>query len=196
MPRLSSQFSLQSLLCSMLTVSMLLAYVRMFGEAVLRPAIIGLVFALSWGALVGAVSRRVQQSLTWALVGYAMALCCVLSADRLGMPQFYYWLWLGSMAGGLAGGLPVEEIRNRLVFTAILSAVFVPVGFLVASGERFPIDPLIAPAVILGLLMLTEIVERDQRHHTIALDVWAAGIVFAVIVGNFMAVAVWNYWYV
>jgi hypothetical protein len=194
MQSVSSQFSLRSLLRTVVTVSMLLAYVRLFGTAAFAPAGVGLAFALVVGAVLGIYSQRRMESVTWALVGYAMALCCALSAVRLSEAQLYYWILLGGMAGGVAGAVPIYQLRTRLLLAVLLAAVWVPMGIFITTDGP-PLDAVLSVAVIAGLLLLAEVVGRDQQHHRIALDAWAAGIVLAVIVGNFLAIGVRNTFY-
>jgi len=189
----SSQFSLRSILSTMITVSMVLAYVRVFGSQGLLPAIAGSLLALVAGMLVGWMRGRLMESVTWALVGNAIALCCVLSADRISLVQQLFWVSVGGITGATAGSIKPRHWQERLLVTICLAAIAKEAGSRLGNGDI--VEVLFAPLAIVGLMLLVEFVGQHQMRRRIALDVWAAGIIFAVIAGNFGAVVVWNLWY-
>ncbi|WP_425613781.1 hypothetical protein NA78x_003622 [Anatilimnocola sp. NA78] len=194
----TSQFSLRSMLSTMLTVSMVLAYVRVFGSHGLLPAIVGCSVAIVAGMLVGWARGRLVEAVTWALVGNAIALCCVLSADRISLAQQLFWVCVAGITGAVAGSIQPRHWQQRIWTSVALAAIAAPLGMLVDNRSTQPefVEMVLAPAAILGLMLLVEFVGQHQMRRRIALDVWAAGIIFAVIAGNFGAVVVWNLWYV
>lgn len=189
------QYSLRSLLVTIVTVSMVLAYVRMFGEHGLRLGAYGVLLASVVGLVLGWIGKRVVETLTWSLVGAVLALCCVLSADRIEEYQGYYWVNVGAFTGAIGGVMRPGSILRRTF--GVLFCWLVGVLYLVALGRASDgaFDWLLTLPVAIGVQLLVEVVARLQAKYHTALDMWAAGIVFAVIAGNFGAIVVWNLWY-
>lgn len=195
LPRTEQQFSLRSLLVTIVTVSMALAYVRMFGEQGVRLGVYGLLISLILGGLIGWIGKRLVETLTWSLVGTVLALCCVLSADRLEEFQAYYWVNVGAFTGAISGVMLPGSIRRRIfggIFCWLVGLL--DLFYLGLAGDGL-FDWLLTLPVAIGLQLLVEVVARLQAKYHTALDMWAAGIVFAVIAGNFGAIVVWNLWY-
>lgn len=195
LPKTEQQFSLRSLLVTIVTVSMVLAYVRMFGEPGLRLGAYGVLLALVCGAVLGWIGKRLVETLTWSLVGAILALCCVLSADRIEAFQAYYWLNVGALTGAVGGVMQPGSFLRRsfgVLFCWLAGVLNLVVVGRVSEGI---FDWLLTLPVTIGLQLLIEVVTRLQAKYHTALDMWAAGIVFAVIAGNFGAIVVWNLWY-
>jgi hypothetical protein len=196
----TTQYSLRSLLVTMLTVGMVLGYVRMFGESAVNLAFIGLAGAAVLGGVAGWFAGRLVETLIWSLLCCILLLCCVISADRLNLDQVAHWLTVGAVTGTLAGVLQPRDIRWRVTATA---GVLVVLWLILGIAFRFFADLdvtwfdwLLTLPVAIALLLLVQLVNwLEHKYHT-ALDVWAAGLVFAVIAGNFGAILVWNLWYV
>lgn len=197
LPQSERQFSLRSLLVTIVTVSMVLAYVRMFGTHGLRLGAYAFLIALFVGGNLGWMvwnGKRFVETLTWSLVGTILAMCCVLSADRLESFQEYYWVNVGAITGAFSGVLWPGSIRRRVqwgVYCWVLCAATLYWGWRLEGL----FDWLLTLPVAIGLQLLVEVVARLQAKYHTALDMWAAGIVFAVIAGNFGAIVVWNLWY-
>ncbi|QDU28165.1 hypothetical protein ETAA8_32650 [Anatilimnocola aggregata] len=197
-----TQFSLRSLLCTMVTVSMVFAYVRLFGTEGANLTVLMVASAVC-GSVLGIGSGRAMETLMWTFVGGSLALCCVLSADNhVSMPQKYYWVEVGVFGGAYAGYIAPGAWKWRIIGVLTIWLKFALVSLLGAIGPlayfdewNALFDALLTLPVLLGLTVLVEAIYWLQRRHHIALDVWAAGIVFAVIAGNFGAVVVWNLWY-
>ena len=194
-PKAASQFSLRSLLVTTLTCGMLLAYVRMFGEEGVSFAIGGLLMAGLSGALLGWAAGRFLQTLTWSLVGTSLILCCVLSAGRLDSYQVAWWLVVGSIISTVAGVLPTGNMKLRLASAIGLWLIVSAALTIFGEIDLLWFDWLLALPVALGVMLLVEAVSWLQAKYHTALDMWAAGLVFAVIAGNFGAVVIWNLWY-
>jgi hypothetical protein len=193
--KVEKQFSLRSLFVTIVTVSMVLAYVRMFGAPGLRLGGFGLLFALVVGVVLGLIGKRLVETLTWSLVGVVLALCCVLSADRIEAFQAYYWLNVGAFTGAVGGVMQPGSFLRRsfgVLFCWLVGVLQLVVLGRVSEGM---FDWLLTLPVTIGLQSLIEVVTRLQAKYHTALDMWAAGIVFAVIAGNFGAIVVWNLWY-
>lgn len=201
------QYSLRSLLVTMVTASMLLAYVRLFGSEGMWLTLLTVGAGLLGGGFLGWLAGRMVECLTWSLVGGVLALCCVLSADmHVTLFQKIFWIMVGVVTGAYAGFLKVGDWRSRAAFTVILWLQF---GLIYVIGNLGPLlasmfigdaglsllDALLALPVIGGLMVLVEIVGRLQQKHHTALDMWAAGLIFAVIAGNYGAIVVWNLLY-
>lgn len=196
----ATQYSLRSLLVTMITVSMVLAYVRMFGQSAVNMAFIGIAVAAVVGGFAGWTAGRVVETLIWSLLCSTLLLCCVISADRLTSDQVVHWLTVGAVTGTLAGVLRLRDIRWRVAATAsVLLVLWLIVGVayrLFTNPDVTGFDWLLTLPVAIALLLLVQLVTwLEHKYHT-SVDVWAAGLVFAVIAGNFGAIVVWNLWYV
>lgn len=195
LPKAEQQFSLRSLLVTIVTVSMVLAYVRMFGEQGVRLGVYGVLLALVCGGVLGWIGKRLVETMTWSMVGAVLALCCVLSADRIEAFQGYYWVNVGAFTGAIGGVMLPGSILRRsfgVLFCWLVGVLYLYVLGRVSDGM---FDWLLTLPVAIGLQFLVEVVARLQAKYHTALDMWAAGIVFAVIAGNFGAIVVWNLWY-
>lgn len=191
----TQQYSLRSLLVTTVTVSMVLAFVRMFGVEGFRLAAYVTLLALLGGGLFGWLWGRLVETLTWSMVGGVLALFCVLSAGRLEPFQQTYWLDVGVITGALAGRLLTASISLRLGWGVVC---WLLCGLTLVIKSPFDdgwFDWLLTLPVAMGLQLLVEAVARLQAKYHTTLDMWAAGIVFAVIVGNFGAIIVWSLWY-
>jgi hypothetical protein len=204
----ASQYSLRSLLVTMVTIGMVLAYARIFGSEGVWLTLLAGGTGCAAGAILGCLSGRFVEAITWSLVGGVLALCCVLSADEhVTQFQRIYWIMVGVVGGAYAGSLPPGDWRLRIALTMVLWLMFGLVSFVanlgsllgsifIVGGEWYHLfDAALALPVFGGLMLLAEIVRNLQRTYHTALDVWAAGLVFAVIAGNFGAMIVWNVWY-
>jgi hypothetical protein len=191
----AQQFSLRSLLVTIVTVSMALAYVRMFGDQGLRLGVYGVLLGAVFGLVLGWIGKRFVETLTWSLVGTVLALCCVLSADRIEEFQGYYWVNVGAFTGAIGGVILPGSILRRLFGVLFCWLVGVLYLFVLGRVSDGAFDWLLTLPVAIGLQILIEVVARLQAKYHTALDMWAAGIVFAVIAGNFGAIVVWNLWY-
>ncbi|WP_254509690.1 hypothetical protein [Anatilimnocola floriformis] len=192
----ASQYSLRSLLVTMFTASMVLAYVRLFGDWAMIAATTGFFATLVIGIAVGWISGRLASTLTWAVVCYALILCSMLSSYRLDQIQVVYWLTIAALIGTIAGVAPAGQIGYRLISGCGFWLLAGSILWLRGDLSELWIDWLLTLLVAVGLLLLVEVVDRLQKQYHTALDVWAAGLVFAVIAGNFGAILVWNLWYV
>lgn len=191
----TSQYSIRSLLVTMVTIGMVLAYVRVFGNDGLLLAALGLTGAVVCGGVIGWLNGRLVETLTWSLVGGALALCCVLSADGVTMFQKAYWVAVGVLGGTLAGVVRPGQWRDRITWTLALWVAFSIASILYAGFWTALFDLFLTLPVLAALTVLVEVVTRLQAKYHTALDVWAAGLVFAVIAGNYGAIIVWNLWY-
>lgn len=196
-PLQTRQYSLRSLLVTIVTLSMVLAYIRMFGEEGLLLGLTVLMGAGLWGGIGGLIAGRLTETLTWSLVGGILTLCCLLSSDNHVLEvQKIFWVNVGFVGGAFAGGIAPGNIRVRIIWTALLALFFAVIPLSLGLSQlNMSVDLMLAGFVLAALQVLVEIVHRlRQKYHT-ALDMWAAGIVFAVIAGNFGAIVVWNIWY-
>ena len=191
----ASQFSLRSLLVSTFTAAMVLGYVRLFGEWATSMALIGFGLALSMGVVVGWLSGRFAQTLIWALVCYVLILCSMLSSYRLDQIQVVHWLAVGSLIGTLAGVNRVGQVGFRFLLGVGFWLLVGLAQWLHGDLAELWIDWLLTLLVAVALLELVEVVDWLQKKYRTPLDMWAAGLVFAVIAGNFGAIVVWNLWY-
>lgn len=198
-PVAARQFSLRSLLCTMVTISMVLAYVRLFDASAVPLALGGLAWAVACGGFIGWRAGRFVETLTWAIVGGALALVCVLmaaKAERLPLVTQGYWVALGISGGLLAGVIDPGKWRARLVAIGVQWLCFTGISLLINDGVEFVLlDTVVALPVLAGLSLLAEVAADLQRRYRTALDLLAGSLILAVIAGNFGAILVWNWFY-
>lgn len=189
------QFSLRSVLITTVTIALVLGFVRMFGPSAVQLALFSICGALIWGGVLGWFGGRLMETLTWSQLGGALALCCVVSSYQVTPFQQLYWLNVGVVGGAFAGFVAPGRWGQRIAWTL---ALWIPLGAIaVVFGEELNglLDLLMTLPILAALALLAELIARlQQRYHT-AFDVWALGLVFAVIAGNYGAVVVWNLWY-
>lgn len=189
------QFSLRSVLVTTVTIALVLGFVRMFGQDAVQLALLSILGALIWGGVLGWFGGRLMESLTWSQLGGALALCCVVSSYHVTPFQQLYWLNVGVVGGAFAGYVAPGRWWQRLAWTLALWIPFSAISLVFGEGLNGLLDLLMTLPILAALALLAELIARlQQRYHT-ALDVWALGLVFAVIAGNYGAVLVWNLWY-
>lgn len=189
------QFSLRSVLVTTVTIALVLGFVRLFGAGAVQLALFGLLGALVWGGVLGWFGGRLMQTLTWSLLGGTLALCCVVSSYHVTEFQQLYWLNVGVVGGAFAGFVAPGRWWLRAAWSLALWIPFAAISVVCGEGINGLLDLLMTLPILVALAGLAELVHRlQQRYHT-AFDVWALGLVFAVIAGNYGAVVVWNLWY-
>jgi hypothetical protein len=198
-PIATRQFSLRALFSTMVTISMVLAYVRLFDATAVPLALGGLAWAVVCGGLIGWRAGRMVETLTWAIVGGALALICVLmaaEAERLPLITQGYWLALGVSGGLLAGVIEPGKWRLRLLAVVVQWICFTGISLLVSDSLGLVmLDAVVALPALAGLSLLAEVAADLQRRYRTALDLLAGSLILAVIMGNFGAILVWNWFY-
>ena len=189
------QFSLRSLLVTTVTIALVLGYVRLFGPEAMQLAIFGVLGSLVWGGVLGWFGGRLMETLTWSQLGAVLALCCVVSAYQVTPFQKMYWLNVGVIGGAFAGFVVPGRWWQRIAWTLALWIPFAAISQIFGEGMNGLLDLLMTLPVLAALAFLAELVARLQRDYHTAFDIWALGLVFAVIAGNYGSVIVWNLWY-
>lgn len=104
------QFGLRDALGSVVTISLLCAYLRTFGpDKVYRGGAV-LLAAAVLGGLAGAVSRNAIEGAFWAVIGAAWAYLAVVTAFVLPAMQLL-WPLIGTVAGAATGAAAAQARR-------------------------------------------------------------------------------------
>jgi hypothetical protein len=179
------QFSVSSLLWLTVTAAMCLAYARPFGVeamslvvvAPLAAAIVGLCFL---------PAGRVELAVYWAVVGAMLGALCVIPA-HVNPLTFVFWPAVGALAGAYCGTwLPRVTWRGWLaaLFLGALFFMRFQTPFGMGGDNEFLADLAFSPLVCVSLAVLIRVVEWLRTKYHTSRDLWAAGLVFAVIAGN------------
>lgn len=179
----------------MVGLALTLAYIRPFGEEAFRIALRNAAVGLFCAAVIGTPQRRWIDSLLWSLIGGGAALICTLTLVNVPDSTRAYWSAVGTISGALAGafrpGFWWAKCWRCLAFWA---AIALWRGLDWGRPEEF-FDIVLAGPVMLALIGLSEVVGRLQTRYRTATAMWAAGLIFAAILGNYGAVLVWRTFY-
>jgi hypothetical protein len=185
------QFSIRSLLWLTFITALFLGYVRLMDPRgwpvlVLMP-LVAAVTGMGFGSFTG----RRQDGAYWAAVGTALGVVCVTSA-RVSELTMWYWPLLGAVAGGYAGAYrPAFRWRTVAVAAGLgVGLFFAFFGPFKVDEDELLVDLICTPFASAGLVGLVSLIEWLRvRYHT-PRDLWAAGLIAAVIAGNLAALAV------
>lgn len=183
------QFRTSSLLWLTLTAAMVMGYARSFGQGALFIVLAAPILAAVVGASVGAFMGRLPQAIYWAVVGATLGAICVVGAPDVKLAVACFWPILGAAVGALAG-----SIQPRITLTGLAGAALLCMGLwavlrwpLDLASNTISVDLAIAPLVAAALAALVRLVEWLQARRRTSREVWAAGMIFAVIAGNLWA---------
>jgi hypothetical protein len=189
-PAVPWQFRTSSLLWLTLTAAMVMGYARSFGTGALFIVLAAPTLAAIVGAGVGAFTGRLPQAIYWAVVGATLGAICVVAAPDVNLAVACFWPILGAAVGAFAGA-----IQPRITSPALAGAALLCVALwaimrwpLNLAANTISVDLAIAPLVAAGLAALVRLVEWLQARRRTSREVWAAGMIFAVIAGNLWAV--------
>lgn len=185
------QFNIRSLLWLTFIAAMFLGYVRLMDPEGLPVVVLMPLIAAVMGMGLGSLTGRRQTGAYWAAIGTVLGVICVMAVR---LPQLTFWFWplLGAIAGGYAGAYrPAFNLRTLAIAVAIGVGLFViffaPLG---RGASELLVDLVCAPVVCEGLIGLVALVEWLHERYRTPRDLWAAGLVFAVIAGNLVAGAI------
>jgi hypothetical protein len=183
------QFGVSSLLWLMATIGMCLAFARPFGNDAVALVLVAPVFAVIVGLALSRPGVR-QQAVYWAVVCSALGSICVIPV-RLDHVIFVFWPVVGAVAGAYSGARLPRVTAGTLCVAVLFGSLFIAINFLPDfPRHEFLLDLAGAPMVCVGLAVLIRTIEWLRvRYHT-PREIWAAGLVFAVIAGQLAAAAV------
>jgi len=183
------QFGVSSLLWLMATIGMCLAFARPFGMSAMTLVLVAPLFAILVGSLLARGGGR-QQAIYWAVVCATLGALCVIPA-RVDPLTFVFWPFIGAIAGAYCGArLPrvTVGVTSKAIFVGFLFVGLYSLP-LRTSRYEFLLDLACAPAVCLSLSVLIRTIEWLRTKYGTPREIWAAGLIFAVIMGNLAAAA-------
>jgi hypothetical protein len=173
------------------TAAMVLAYARVFGQDAMLIVLAAPALAAAIGAGVGAFTGRMSQTIYWAVVGATLGAVCVVAAPFANPAVVWFWPLLGAVVGAFAGACQPRITWPGLAATALACAALGTMlrGPFGLAANTVWVDLAIAPLVAAGLAALVRLVDWLQSRRRTSREVWAAGIIFAVIAGNLWTAA-------
>jgi len=186
------QFRTSSLLWLTFTAAMVLGYARSFGPGAMLIVLTAPAVAAVIGAGVGAFTCRLPQAIYWAVVGATLGAICVVAAPEADVAVACFWPLMGAAVGAFAGASQPRITWIGLVATALLCVALWATlrGPLGLAASILSVDLAIAPLVAAALAALIRVVDWLQARRRTSREVWAAGMIFAVIAGNLWAAAI------
>ncbi len=186
------QFTISCLLWLMVAASLVLAYLRMFDRDEMLSGLVAIGIGLAVGGFVGAVVRRLADTMYWSLLGALFAFVCTAGYDLLFLfhPWLHYgWMLIGAAAGACGGartpGRPaISMLAGGFVGGAVLGTF--ALVFTQAPSD-FVLEVAFAAIVGAMLAAVIEIIYWVERRNDLPRYVTATGLLFAVIAGNVTA---------
>jgi hypothetical protein len=133
-----------------------------------------------------------QQAIYWAVVCSALGAISVVPV-RLDLLTFVFWPMAGAVAGAYCGArLSKVSFSFRTGVAAVIIGwlIYMPLRVPFGMGDNeFAFDLAIAPIICVGLSGLIHLIEWLRVQYGTPREIWAAGLVFAVIAGHLAAAA-------
>ncbi|HUE69261.1 MAG TPA: hypothetical protein VMP01_00065 [Pirellulaceae bacterium] len=188
------QFTIRSLLWLMVTVAMVLAFVRPADWQHQETALVCLGIGVACAAALGWAVGRVYEVLYWTLLTFSLAVVCLAGQFNVSPEQVMAWGSLAIVVGGLAGAIG----PGRMGFKVAASAGAGLLGMLLILGWSLSLEDLgdlgLALVVSCAIPILSDLFTWARgRYHT-SYGGWAASLVLAVILGNWGAAWFAPFW--
>lgn len=179
------QFTIRSLLWQMVTVGMVLAFVRQANSLLIFYAILAGAAGIALAVILGRASRRIVDAIYWSLLSMSLALICLagVKSNYLREPVLA-WVVVGAVVGAIAGAIRPEVLYLKLPVCMAVGTVLM----LAAAGPLHQwVDIPLATIISAVLAILSDLFTWARgRYHT-SYGAWAASLVLAVILGNWGA---------
>jgi hypothetical protein len=184
------QFTIRSLLWLMVTLAMVLAFVRPANPQLLPIALAAAVSGTVMGTLIGWQFSRVFDAIFWSLLAVSLATICIAgqpSLSTISWAQVVGWPHSGALAGAIAGAMPTTWLRMKLVACMVVAAL--PLAVLASFQPQWEMWGDVALAAVVGVLLvlLSELFTWARARYHTSYGGWAAALVLAVILGNWGA---------
>ena len=187
------QFTIRSLLWLMVSVAMVLAFVRPAGWRHQETVFIGLGFGVAYAAALGWAVGRVYEVLYWTLLTFALAVVCLAGQFNVSAEQVNAWSSLAIVVGGLAGAIR----PGKMGFKVVASAGAGLLGMLLILGWSLSLEDLgdlgLALVVSCAIPILADLFTWARARYHTSYGAWAASLVLAVILGNWGAATFGNW---
>lgn len=183
------QFTIRSLFWLMITLGMVLAFVRPADGRYLPIALITGLVGIGWAALVGWKSSRIVESVYWGLLAMSLAVICLAGQTGVARPQMIGWPAVGVAVGAIAGAGRPGTLHFKLpacvlVGTTLISTFIGIYGTLATDW----VDIALAAVVAAMVAIFSEVFAWARNRYHTSYGAWAASLVLAVILGNWGAV--------
>ncbi len=189
--RPAAQFSIAAVMWTTFALAAVLGYLRSFG---LGTAGIGLAVMLATAvvaAIIGSITRQMQQVVFWGLLGAAFAFTCVIGATTMSVFMQVGWGMAGGVAGAVCG--VVSALKQQPRWSVLAGAV---TGMLIIGGcciyrGAFTLESIVdvlgAAIACGGLAIVIEVIRQIEQKFQTPRHRTAAGLIFAVVAGNLFA---------
>jgi hypothetical protein len=97
------QFTIRSLLWLMVTVGMVLAFVRPAESQLLFYAVIAGILGVVLAVILGRPRRRAVEAIYWSLLSLSLALICLAGVNGDFREPLPAWVVVGAIVGAIAG---------------------------------------------------------------------------------------------
>lgn len=181
------QFSISSLLWLMVTVGMVLAYVQNRRPEAISILSVTLVLAVGAGAAFGTILGRPGDGIYWSLLGTLLATLSALNFPELDAPLVAVWSWVGALSGGMAGAIRPGLLLRKCCVCGVLGLVMMTGGYSIGLVPEPAVDVPFAAVVGVLLAILSDLVHWLHTRYGTSRDMWACGLIFAVIGGSLAA---------
>jgi hypothetical protein len=180
------QFDLRAVLCTMVIISLGMAYLRSLDEAFVAYGLIVAAVGLALGALVGWPWGRIPDAQYWSVLGGVFALISALQIVHS------YWAWAatGAAAGAVVGTAASGRVVRTMISGCLAAAIVFSTAtaiFPTSSGTEFYLDLISAPLIGAAFGLLVEIFYWLESKGPLPRYVSATVLMVAVCVGNFLA---------
>ncbi len=180
------QFGLAALLSLTACIGIVLSYLRQFDEIVFVQSASCILSAVVIGAVVGVVSKRIRDTMYWAVLGALFVLISAAGRDMLHPLFLFGWSLVGAVVGSCtAAATPGKPIRSGFI-GAVLGTLILS-GFSIATvGVELAAVFEIACATLAGSLLAIsiELMFWFERRTRIPRHVTAAFLLLCVVVVN------------
>jgi hypothetical protein len=181
------QFTIRSLLWLMVTVAMVLAFVRPADWHHRETALIGLGIGVAWAAALGWGVGRVYDVMYWTLLTFALTVVCLAGQPNVTGDQVMAWSSLAIIVGSHSGALRPDQWGLKLAACAGGGTL----GLLLILGWDFNLEDLgdlvLALIVACAVPILSDLFAWARARYRTSYGGWAAALVLAVILGNWGA---------
>lgn len=181
------QFTIRSLLWLMITLGMVLAFVRLADARLLVLALASGACGMVLAAIAGWKAGRVYESAYWALLSMLLAVICLVGQPYVTLRQMAAWPVFGVVVGSLVGAIPPGRWKQKVPLAVTFGCAVMQLFFF-WDLRLEDVGDVVLAAVVAGVLaILSEIFAWARARYRTSYGAWAAALVVAVILGNWGA---------
>lgn len=187
------QFSLAALMGTVAIISVALGFLRTFGVETIIAGFKTLAIAAIAGVLVGLATRRISETLFWALLGGMFAHLSLVGVAGISAEAELAWGICGAVSGAFLGGIKKKNLLPKLFVGACAGGLVIIIYLAAAayaSGGSF-LTPISIFEMLCAFLAgasfgaAIEIVYWLEERTKLPRQVWVAGLILGDILANF-----------